>query len=120
MSDAKKVKVKILRYVGTWTPGEIIEVSPEEAAVLCKPSEAHNGHEVEVIHKAMELDKIQKLEALPVDISKLTQKDMDEMGLKNIVHTPLDESVASKPEKKSVEKAPAVKAKAAKQEEKAE
>lgn len=109
-------KIKILRYVGAYVPGQVIDVEDELADMLCHPVEVFHGEQLEKIQKAVLVSDLEKLEAMPVDLSKMTAKDMHELGLKNIVPMPEepgidDEKVAVELKAKlEAERAKAVKA----------
>lgn len=94
MSEAK-VKVKILKYVGHYEPGQIVEVSPEEAAQLCAKSQVHLGGLNDHV-RAITLDEMKSLEEVKVDASKMTAAEFAALGLKNIVHTPKDVAFEAK------------------------
>ena len=84
MSD-KKVKVKILKHVGAWTPGEVVEVTEEFAKHLCHVNVTTDGL-TETRHvRALMLDEAEALELANMDISNLTAAEAKELGVKNIV-----------------------------------
>lgn len=87
------VRVKILKYVGQFTPGDIVDCSEEDAAHLCKESRVNAGTETVSHLKAMKLDEVLKLKEQKLtarDLKSMTSKELADMGLKNIVKTPHD------------------------------
>ena len=87
----KKVKVKVLKYVGEFIPGQVIEVSEGYAKQLCKVSKVQDGERLVDNVRAMLLEEAEKLEVAEIaDVSKMTAADMARLGLKNIVETPVD------------------------------
>jgi hypothetical protein len=91
MANETKVKVKILKFVGKYTPGQIVEVSESEAENLCKTSVVSTGEgKTQVNQKAMLLSVAEELDSMPVDIRKMSQKELADMGKRNIVPTPRD------------------------------
>jgi len=92
-----KVKVKILKYVGQSVPGDVIEVDEAQAKILCEPSQVDTGGGVMVSHqKAVLLSEVEKMKEMPIDIKKMTAKDMAELGQKNIVNTPVGDAFDKK------------------------
>jgi hypothetical protein len=91
MANETKVKVKILKFVGKYTPGQIVEVSEAEAESLCKTSVVNTGEgRTQVNQKAMLLSVAEELDSMPIDIRKMSQKELADMGKRNIVPTPRD------------------------------
>lgn len=87
---SKLIKVKILKYVSQYKPGDEIEVSQEVAEQLCGVRKVWDG-EKEVEHcVAMLSSDIQKLKETPVELSKLSAYELSQLGVKNIVQTPKD------------------------------
>jgi len=79
------VKVKIMKHVNHWVPGQVIEVSKEMAHQLCIVGKLHNGVK-EVDHvRAMLLEDAEKLEAVEEKIENMTAMEADKKGIKNIV-----------------------------------
>ena len=90
MANAK-VKVKILKFVGSHQPGDVIEVSPEMAESLCRESGVNSGEgKIESHRKAILLEEAEAMESAPVDIRKMSSKELADMGKRNIVPTPID------------------------------
>lgn len=88
---AGAVRVKILKFVGTFQPGDIVECDKEKAAHLCSKSKVSLGegaHEMNI--RAIMLDEAKEMEAKAVDMKGLSQHEMAEMGKKNIIPTPKD------------------------------
>lgn len=83
-------KVKILKYVGQYIPGQIILADEALAKNLCTPRKIWNGQAEELHQVAMLLSDAEKLESAQVDVSKMTAGELAKLGLKNIVHTPKD------------------------------
>lgn len=90
MADEKKVKVKMLMHVLQWKPGDEVEVSQADAEVLCKKTTVDKGGVLVEIRKAMPMVEADELKSVKVDLSKITQHELEEMGRKNIVATPRD------------------------------
>jgi hypothetical protein len=65
------VKVKVLKHVGDWNPGDVVEVSDAIAIELCDGV------------KAERLDRYMTAEAVRRDINNLTVKEMRELGMDN-------------------------------------
>lgn len=84
----KMIKVKFMKWVGEYQPGQVVELPEELAKQMCEVKEVHDGHKLIPHQKAMLLSEVEKLKKMPVDINKMTQKEMNELGLKNIVHSP--------------------------------
>lgn len=64
MSEAKKVKVKILKHIGQHEPGQVIEVSEDVAANLCRVVHINfgEGQSPEPFQHALPLDEALALE----------------------------------------------------------
>ena len=87
---SKLVKVKILKYVGQWTPGDIIEVSESQAEELCKVGEIQMGADLQKHYRAMRIEDVEKLEVYKAQsIHKMTAAEATALGLKNIVKSPV-------------------------------
>lgn len=87
-------KVRILKFVGKHQPGDVVELPDAQAHELCKESSVHDGHKVVKFRKAVLLEEAMQMESRPVDLRKVTQKEMHDMGLKNIVPTPSDVGIS--------------------------
>ena len=85
---ATTVKVKILKHVGSWTPGQVVDIEHAQAKELCKVSYVHNGVQALPTQKAILLEEAEALAALPKDIEQLTRKEALELGVKNVVAGP--------------------------------
>jgi len=85
------VKVKILKYVGEFVPGQIAEVEKELAVHLCAEKSVWDGEKQVPFKNAILLEDAEKLESAPIDIETMTAADMTAIGAKNIVHVPVDE-----------------------------
>lgn len=96
----KTVKVRILKPVGTHKPGDDVDVTEEMAKQLCTPRKVSIG-EGKFQHNilAMTHDDIDRLKAERIDSKGgegLTQHELAEMGMKNVVETPLDPAFEAK------------------------
>jgi len=78
------VKLKILKHVGQWGPGTIVEVDDKLAEQLLIANEVHNGHKFIINRRAMKLEEAEALENLPHDINELTAYEASQLGIKNI------------------------------------
>jgi hypothetical protein len=88
-----KVKVKLLRHVGEWAPGDVAEVSEALAKELCAVRTINDGPVPTKYSKAVRLDEVEKGEKLVLtkaQIAKMTQHELTQLGKKNIVATPVD------------------------------
>lgn len=85
---ANLVKVKILKHVGQWSPGDVVEVPEPLAKQLCTVSTVNNGHKIVPHQKAMLHSDAEALASAPVKMEDLTQGDMAQMGIKNVVQSP--------------------------------
>lgn len=74
-------KVKILGFVGEYTPNQIVEVEDAMATQLCAKS--YRGDV-----RAMLLEDAIKLEQNPTPVEELTACDMASAGRRNVVETP--------------------------------
>lgn len=84
-------RVKILKFVGNHQPGDIIDVPQEMADVLCEPSTINLGDGKTDDHrKAILLSEAEAMDSAPVDIRRLSSKELADLGKKNIVPTPRD------------------------------
>jgi hypothetical protein len=79
------MKLKILGYVGQWTPGQIIDVDEKTADQLLIKNEYHNGYKTVVSQRAMKIEEALELEAQMADINDLTAGEAAQLGIKNIV-----------------------------------
>jgi hypothetical protein len=88
MAQDEKVKVRILKHVGEYSPGQVVELTQFEAEQICTPSIVNdNGVKISTF-KAMLEEKAIELESKPLDIKKLTVGELVEMGKRNIVVSP--------------------------------
>src|SRR4051812_42683062 len=85
------VKVKILKNVGPYLEGQIVEVSETDANAMCTVRKFHNGYTLIEHRTAIALEDFEKLKALPVDQTDLTVEEAAALGLKNIVEIPKSE-----------------------------
>ena len=79
--------IKILAAIGTYQPGEVVEVSDETAAALCREVEVNDGHGVSKVQRAVFWDPSKKIQSY-MKAEDMTAKDMAELGVKNVVATP--------------------------------
>lgn len=92
MNPVEKVQVKILKHVMQHSPGDVIEVTKAEAAVLCAEKTKNlGGGNTEKYQIAMSLSAFEDLKNAPVEVGGLTHDEMRALGLKNVVETPLEE-----------------------------
>lgn len=111
-----KVKVKILKFVGAWKPGDEVDMEEAQAAQLCKVVKLDTGGgDLVGYQKAMLVSDAVKLKTRKVDMNKVTQKQMADMGRRNIVPTPIGDAF----DKKVAKVVEAAKGKAAVAQEKA-
>lgn len=91
MADEKLVKVKMLRQVGPHAAGSEVEIPAEQAEELCKPSMQQVGHGTQNMQKAVKVEDFEKLKKDGnVDISMMTQVEMNQQGLVNRIASPYD------------------------------
>lgn len=91
-------KIKILKHVGAYIPGQIIEVEDEVAEQLLVVNHFHNGHGIVESRRAMlaeDFDNIKELE-----IEELTAGEAAALGKKNIVDSSASVKVEEKKSKK--------------------
>lgn len=85
------VRVKILKFVGTFTPGDVVECDKEKAEQLCSKSQINLGEGAKTPHiRAMLLSEAEELEERAVDMRAMSQAEMAELGKQNVVLTPKD------------------------------
>lgn len=84
MSDAKKVSVKILKHVGAWVPGQVVEVDEAMAKHLCHVNELTDGITSVKHVRAMLLEDALAAEEAAKDIGGLTSAEAKAMGIKNV------------------------------------
>ena len=87
---AKLVTVRILKHIGHYAAGQIVEVDQNTADQLCTPRTRNNGDGVEKTQYAITQEDFELALKTPVELGGLTQGELTEMGLKNIVQTPPD------------------------------
>lgn len=88
------VRVKILKYVGQFTPGDIVDCDEETAKHLLKETKVNSGEQMVSHVKAMKLEDVIKLKEQKLtarEIKLMTAKEMADLGLRNIVKTPRDD-----------------------------
>lgn len=106
------ITVKILKHVGPYTPGQVVDMTPEEAKSVCTPRERHDGTQLIRTQLAMTLKDFEIMKAAPVDKGGMTQGELAAIGEKNIVETPKDKAfearLAAIKKGKSVDQIPAV------------
>ncbi len=91
---AAMVKVKILKNVGPYLAGQEVDVDAETAVHLADGK------------KGMLAEDYAKKSAAAKDPSKLTVKEMSDLGLKNIVEVPADQMTLKKTEEAALSGAP--------------
>jgi len=96
----EKVKVKILKHMTFWNPGDIVEVSTEEAKHLCSVGSVSDGEKVIEYRRAILLEEALAIESAPIDVSQLTQGEAEALGIKNITPNVL----APTPEEREMER----------------
>jgi hypothetical protein len=92
MANEVKVKVKILKHVGTYAPEQIVDVSEAEAEQLCAVSYTMYDKQKIENRRAIKMAELEELQKAPLDMEKLSQGELAAYGLKNIVETPKDEA----------------------------
>jgi hypothetical protein len=91
----KKVKVKFLKHVMEFVPGQVVELSEDYARQVCKATEVWDGTRLVSAQRAMLLEDAEKLEKITKeDIAKMSVAQMNELGVKNVVETPAAEIAA--------------------------
>lgn len=89
MSDEKKVTVKILKHVGAYVPGQIIEVDESFAKHLCHVNELNDGlGNITKNVRAMLIGDAEKMEAEAKNIENMTQAEAQAAGLSNVQAPP--------------------------------
>lgn len=78
-------EIKVLKHVGIWEPGDVIEVEDHIAEHMCKETELWDGAKMVIHQKAMLLSDAEELENIPADVNQLTAKQMADLNLKNVV-----------------------------------
>jgi hypothetical protein len=95
-ASGKMVKVKILAFIGEWSPGDEVEVSEElSKSLTAAPQNDIHGH-FKHQPKAILLSVAEKMKTQPMNIKKMTMKDLADMNAKNIVPTPHDPAFEAK------------------------
>lgn len=84
------VRVMVLAHVGPHKPGQIVEVTAEQAKYMCEPRKKNDGHGVVSYQVAMKHSEWEALQKAPKSKTGLTQGEMTELGMKNVVETPKD------------------------------
>lgn len=96
----KKVKVKFLKFVGEYKAGDVVELDEALAEQLCKVSEMNDGHGVISHQKAILMSEVEKFEENlvlgKVDMSKISQHELKELGIKYREPTPKDPAFEAK------------------------
>ncbi len=90
------MKVQFLVHVLAWKPGDVAEVSDADGETLCKKTIVDKGGVLVEVRKAMPVEEVEKMKTMKVDMSKVTQAELAEMGKKNIVPTPIDAAFEKK------------------------
>jgi hypothetical protein len=98
MSD-KKVKVKILKHVGAWVPGEVVEVDETLAKHLCHVNITDDGVTKLEHRRAMMLDEAESLEEAAKDPANLTAAEASALGIKNVVGPDTEAALADAEQK---------------------
>jgi hypothetical protein len=93
---AGMTRIKILLYVGQYSPGDIVDCSAEEAANLLSVGHTNDGTKVIEVRRAILLSDAQAQEEAPADLDSLAQDELEAMGRKNIVATPRDAAFEEK------------------------
>lgn len=91
-SKAGFQKVKILKSVGHYMAGEIVEVPDNQVEGLCRIVELHNGAVVQKVQRAMTLKDYEKLQEAVRSSENLTAAEAAELGIKNVIKTPKDDA----------------------------
>lgn len=95
-NDQKTVKVKILTNVGIYTKGQEVEVTETEAKAMCTVRERNDGHKLIPYQTAMLMSDWEKIKKAPIDKGGLSQGELEAMGEKNVVPTPVDKAFEAK------------------------
>ncbi len=98
--EVKKVEVKILKHVGSYIPGQIVALPEAMAEELCKVTKLNNGHGLVDHQKAVLMSDLENfardLDLGKVDLSKITQHELQELGYKNVVKNAPDAALEAK------------------------
>lgn len=87
---ATNVKVKVLKAIGQYSPGQEVEVDEATAKALCEPRKHNDGTRVVESINAMLMSDFEALKNQPVNKGGMTQGELSSMGIKNVVQTPAD------------------------------
>lgn len=96
----KNVKIKFLKNVGPHAAGDIVEFPEDQANEICKSTMINDGNGLIPHQKAIlisELEKFaEKMEAGAIDLSKISQHELKEMGFKHLVKSESDPALEAK------------------------
>lgn len=94
------VRVKILKFVGEFVPGDVVDCSKDKAEHLCAKAKLSGGGDQLHDHvRAIKLSEAKELESKEVDLRTLSQHELTELGKKNVVPTPSDKEFEAQLEK---------------------
>lgn len=86
-----QVRVRMLKHVGQFSPGDVVDCEEDTAKVLCQVTHVHNGTEPVPTAKAMTLAASDAAsQSARENIDQLTVGEMTQMGVKNTTQTPRD------------------------------
>lgn len=95
------VKIKILRAIGSYQPGQEVEVSQELADQLTREVSHHNGTEIIKYRNAVTMKQHEDMQKAAKEVKSLSQGQAAELGVKNVVPTPKDEKFEKELQKAS-------------------
>ena len=87
---SSKVKIKVLAYVGSHKPGDVIEVDEAVAKSMCTVRKKNTGDGLVDFRTAMTMAEVEEIKAQPIDKFALSQGELAMLGIKNVVETPFD------------------------------
>jgi hypothetical protein len=94
-----KVKVQFLRHVGPHAPGDVAEFDGPVAKDLCAERSINDGPVPTKYRKAVHFGDAQsakKVKLTPKQLAKLTQPELEAMGKKNVVVTPVNKELEAR------------------------
>lgn len=83
-----KVKLMILKNAGSYLAGQTADVPEDQAKFMCEVRKVHDGTKLVEFRTAMPIAEWEAIQAAPVDKGGLTQDELADLGMKNVVQTP--------------------------------
>jgi hypothetical protein len=84
------VKVKILHPIGRYEFGKEYDVSEDEAEKICNVRVRHDGTNAVKYQCAVPLKALEALKKKKIEDGGLTQCELEELGMKHVVKTPVN------------------------------